>query len=102
LKDRVSGSCTGKGLAGLGYPEEKLLSGMFLELIVLVLDDVLVDLMPFGNILTTIGRSAGMLTQIIPILHSITERLRPGTLSTVDISKDGLNPRQCWLAQQLT
>jgi hypothetical protein len=68
---------------------------MFLELIVLVLDGVLVDLMPFGNILTTIGRSAGMLTQIIPILHSITERLRPGTLSTVDISKDGLNPRQC-------
>jgi hypothetical protein len=87
LKDRVSGSCTGKGLDGLGYPEERLLRGMFLELIVLVFDNVLVDLKPFGNILTTMGRSAGMLTQMIPILHSMTERLRPGTLSTVDISR---------------
>jgi hypothetical protein len=72
--------CTGKGLAGLEYPEERLLRGMFLELIDLVLDDVCVAREPFGNILMIIGRRAGMLTQIIPILHSITERFKLATL----------------------
>jgi hypothetical protein len=35
---------------------------------------------PLGKKRATRGRRAGILTQIIPRLHSITERLRLGTL----------------------
>jgi hypothetical protein len=57
------------------------LNGMLWEFIVFVLEDVVrVTLELFGKILMTIGRRAGMLTQTMPILHSITDRFKLGTL----------------------
>jgi hypothetical protein len=43
-------------------------------------DVVRVTLEPFGKILMTSGRRAGMLTQIMPRLHSMTERFKLVTL----------------------
>ena len=50
-------------------------------LLVFDLDDVpRVTISPFGKTRTAMGRRAGILTQTIPRAHSITERLRVGTL----------------------
>jgi len=43
--------------------------------------------MPLGQTRAASGRSGGMLTQMIPRLHSITERLRHGTSWTGAISR---------------
>jgi hypothetical protein len=57
------------------------LKGMPWEFVVFVLEDVVcVSLELLGKTLMTIGRRAGMLTQMMPILHSITDRFRLGTI----------------------
>jgi hypothetical protein len=57
---------------------EILLNGI---LFVFDLDNVpRVTCSPFGKTRTAMGRSAGILTQTMPRAHSITERLRVGTL----------------------
>jgi hypothetical protein len=71
----------------LGNPET-LLNGILLECVGLLFDvDVRVTREPFGNMRTTMGRSAGILTQMMPRLHSMTDRFRLGTLWTVLVSK---------------
>ena len=56
-----------------------LLRGMLLEFI--LAEEVRDVRKPFGMIRTNIGRRGGMLTQIMPRLHSMTDRFRLGTLS---------------------
>jgi hypothetical protein len=63
-----------------GYGD-MVLKGMLWEFDVFAFEDVVrVTLEPFGKILMTIGRRAGMLTQIMPRLHSMTDRIRLVTL----------------------
>jgi hypothetical protein len=49
-------------------------------------EDVAVVRVPLGKMRTTMGRRAGMLTQMIPRLHSMTDRFSVGTLWTVIVS----------------
>ena len=61
---------------------ETLSNGIMLrDLLVFIFDeDVWVVREPFGKMRAIRGRRAGILTQIMPRLHSITERFRLGTL----------------------
>lgn len=81
FRDRVSESRSDRSLAVLGCPEVKLSSGMLLEWFgfVLGIDDCVAREV-CGNIRVIIGRKAGTLTQMMPMLHSITDRFRLGTL----------------------
>jgi hypothetical protein len=53
---------------------------------------------PFGKMRTTMGRRAGMLTQMIPRLHSITDRFKVGTLWTVVVSWNTVFDDDCVLS----
>lgn len=99
-KDRASDSCSGESLLVLGNPDT-LLNDMLLEFVGFVFDDVVrVTRELFGNIRTTIGRRAGILTQMIPRLHSMTDKFKLGTLWSDHVSR----PRSCnWrVEKQLT
>lgn len=78
-------SLIGGSLAVFGNPPETSLNGMLPESngLFLVIDAVCDAREPLGKICTTMGRRAGMLTQMMPRLHSMTDRLRIGTVLSV-------------------
>jgi hypothetical protein len=87
LNDRVSSSCTGGSLAVFGHPPEILVNSMLSNSTGLIFDDAVRDANElFGYIYTKTGRRAGILTQMMPRLHSMTDKFRIGTVLTFEVS----------------